>query len=60
MTVKWVKVEFPRSKKIRFICFNKDPLKMRKNAFYFILKALLIPKIFKFLSGLFGHVEKTA
>ena len=50
MTVKWVKVEFPRSKKIRFICFNKDPLKMRKNAFYFILKALLIPKIFKFLS----------
>ena len=29
-----------------------------KNAFYFILKALLILKIFTFLSWLFGHVEK--
>ena len=28
-----------------------------KNAFYFILKALFILKIFKFLSCLFGHVE---
>ena len=26
-----------------------------KNAFYFILKALFICKIFKFLSWLFGH-----
>ena len=32
---------------------------MMKNAFYFILKALFVPKIFKFLSWLFGHVEKT-
>ena len=31
-----------------------------KNAFYFILKALFILKLFKFLSWLFGHVEKTA
>ena len=31
-----------------------------KNAFYFILKALFVPKIFKFLSCLFGHVGKTA
>ena len=31
-----------------------------KNAFYFILKALFVLKIFKFLSWLFGHVEKTA
>ena len=31
-----------------------------KNAFYFILKAFFAPKIFKFLSRLFGHVEKTA
>ena len=29
-----------------------------KNDFYFILKALFIPQILKFLSGLFGHVEK--
>ena len=33
---------------------------MMKNAFYFILKGLFILKIFKFLSRLFGHVEKTA
>ena len=25
------------SKKIAFICFNENPLKMMKNAFYFIL-----------------------
>ena len=31
-----------------------------KNAFYFILKALLFLKIFKFLSWIFGHAEKTA
>ena len=33
-------------------------LKMKKNAFYFVLKALLTLKIFTFLSWLFGHVEK--
>ena len=31
---------------------------MMKNAFYFILKALFVLKIFTFLSLLFGHVEK--
>ena len=30
-----------------------------KNAFYFILKARFILKIFKFLSWLFDHEEKT-
>ena len=40
------------------ICFVE--ITMMKNAFYFILKALFILKIFKFLSGLFGHVGKTA
>ena len=34
------------------------PLKTKKNPFYFILKALLVFKVFKFLSWLFGHVEK--
>ena len=29
-----------------------------KNAFYFPSKALLVLEIFKFLSWLFGHVEK--
>ena len=33
---------------------------MMKNDFYFILKALFVLKIFKFLSWLFGHIEKTA
>ena len=32
---------------------------MMKNAFYFILKALFILKIFKLLSWLFGHAEKS-
>ena len=31
---------------------------MMKNVFYFSLKALFVLKIFKFLSCLFGHVEK--
>ena len=42
------------------ICFNHSPSKMMKNALYFILKALFVLKIFKFLSWLFGHVGKTA
>ena len=43
-----------------FICFNERPLTMMKNVFYFILKALFILKVFKSLSWLFSHVEKTA
>ena len=35
----------------------ESPLKM-KNAFYFTLKTLFLLKIFKFLSWLFGYVEK--
>ena len=45
-------------KKNFFICFNGSPSKMIKNAFYFILKSLFVLKTFKFLSWLFGHVEK--
>ena len=47
-------------KKFLFISFNESPLKIMKNAFYFILKALLVLKIFTFLSWHFGHVEETA
>ena len=47
-------------KKICVICFNDTTLKMVKNAFYSILKALFDLMIFKFLSWIFGHVEKTA
>ena len=52
------KVGLSPSKKICATCLIESPLKMMKNAFYFILKALLVLKIFKFLSRLFGHVEK--
>ena len=37
---------------------TKSPLKRMKNACYFTLNALFVLKIFKFLSWLFGHVEK--
>ena len=42
------------------IYFNDSPLKMIKNALYLILKAIFVLKIFKFLSLIFGHLEKTA
>ena len=48
------------SKKNYVICFIESCLKMMKNDFYFILKALLVFKIFKFLSWLLDHVGKTA
>ena len=47
-------------KKFLFICFNESLLNIMKNAFYFILKALFVLKIFKFLSSYFGHVEEMA
>ena len=37
---------------------TESPLKMMKNAFYSILKALLFLKIFKFLYSIFDHIEK--
>ena len=44
------KVGLSPSKKFIFIYFNESPLKMMKNGFYFILKALFVLKIFNFLS----------
>ena len=41
-----------------FICFDESPLKVMKNPFYCILKVLFVLKICKFLSWLFGYVEK--
>ena len=38
------------SKKFFVIYFIESPSKMMKNAFYFILKAPFVLKIFKFLS----------
>ena len=45
-------------KKFWVICLIESPSKVMKNAFYFILKAPLVLKIFQFLSRLFGHVGK--
>ena len=54
------KVGLSPSKKICVISLMESPLKMIRNTFYFILKGLFVLKIFKFLSWLFGHVEKAA
>ena len=56
----YLKPDFHLPKKVLFICFNESPLKMMKNAFYFILKALFVLKILNFLSWHFGHIEETA
>ena len=40
------------------LLITKSPLKIMKNSFYFVLKALLFLKIFKFLSWFFGIVKK--
>ena len=48
------------SKKNHVFCFIESLFKMMKNAFYFILKALFVLKIFKFLLWLFGHGAKMA
>ena len=44
-------VRLSPSKKINcFVCFNENPLKMVKNAFYIILKVLFVLKILELLS----------
>ena len=40
--LKEIKVKFPPSKKVSFVCFNGRFLKMMTNAFYFMLNALFI------------------
>ena len=50
MAIDLIKAGLSPSKKIFFICFNESPSKMKKNAFYFILKAPFVLKIFNFLS----------
>ena len=43
---------------LRQFLATESSLKVMKNVFYFTSKALFVLKIFKFLSWLFGHVEK--
>ena len=54
-----IKVGLSPSKKICVIGLIGSPSKKMTNPFYFILKALFVLKVFKFLSRLFGHVGKT-
>ena len=60
MVSKELKSGFRLPKKICVICVIESPLEVIKNVSYFILKALFVLKIFRYLSRLFGHVGKTA
>ena len=46
--------EFPNN--LKFFYFNKSPLNMTTNVFYFILKPIFIFKIFTFWLDFFGYV----
>ena len=50
--------DFHLPKKIYFMCFNESPLKRMDNAFYSILEALFVLKIFKLLPWSFIYLEK--
>ena len=58
----WIVKKFEKIKgalsSLRQVLVTENSLEMMKNAFYFTLKALLVLKIFKLLSWIFGHVEK--
>ena len=51
-----IKVGLSATKIFFYFCFNDSSSKMIKNAFYFILKAYFVLKIFKCLSWVFGQV----
>ena len=53
-----IQAGLPPFKKVDFICFKESLLKKKKNAFYFIIKALFVLQILKFCPDLFGYVGK--
>ena len=58
---KWLKVKnlkYTLSSLRQLLATTESPSKMMKIAFYFILKAFLVLKIFKIFSWIFGHVKK--
>ena len=55
-----LKVRFSPSKNFGFIYFNENLLKMMKNSFYFMLKALFDLEIFTFSVLTFGLCRKMA
>ena len=60
LNIKLTIIRLSPSKKDCIICFIENPLKMMKNAFYFILKTLFVFTILTFSSWLFGYVGKIA
>ena len=54
-----VNVRLFKKKKIVLLCFDESSLKLKKNTFYYILKAIFILKIFIVLSHLFGQKINT-
>ena len=52
------KVGLSTCKKVGFICFNENPLKMLNNGFYFILIAFLLFRYLHFYRDVFGYVGK--
>ena len=54
----WLMLDTHLPKKICIICFFESPLKMMKNAFYFILRALFVLKIFSFCHDFLVLQEK--
>ena len=53
----WLKSGSHLQKK-KIICFSKSPLKIMKNAFYFILKALFVLKIFNFVLTFWSCIKR--
>ena len=53
-----LKIGLPAPKKVALISSNETSLKMMRNAFYLMLKALFVLEIFTFLSCLFGYGVK--
>ena len=60
LNIKLTTIRLSPSKKNYIICFIENPLKMMKNAFYFILKTLSVFTILTFSSWLLGYVGKMA
>ena len=58
--MKYLKPDSYLPKNIVLFASTEPPLKMMKETFYFILKVFFFFKIFKILSLLLCHVEKTA
>ena len=53
-----LKVGLSPSKKICFICFIENPLKLTKNDFYFILKALWFSRYLNFCHDILVMLKK--